>query len=128
MKKEIQKVPVWEWIVALAGLLLLAFVFVILGREAMESSDSPPAIELRLQKRVSHGTGELVLIEVHNRGGQTAADLKVRGTLGADRNAETREVTIDYVPRHSRKVVGLFFSQPVADQSLRLEPVGFVEP
>ena len=131
MKREPQnrKVPAWEWIVALAGLLLIGSVIGLLAWEAVTASRTPPAIELEVKERRPHGSGELVLIQVYNRGGEVAADLKVRGSiLSASNVLEVREVTIDYVPRASRKVIGLFFSQPTANHQLRLEPIGFVEP
>jgi uncharacterized protein (TIGR02588 family) len=129
VKKTNHKVPFWEWLVAATGLVLILFVLGALVREAISGSKTPPVIELRIKETVSRGTGELVLIEAHNRGGQVASDLKVRGSIGNNSNVfEVREVTIDYLPRHSSKIIGLFFSQPTARHDLRLEAVGFVEP
>jgi len=129
MKSEHRKVPAWEWLLALTGLLLIVSMIGLLAWEGATASNQPPAIELRVKETVPHGSGELVLVEVHNRGGQVAADLKVRGSLSSAGNVlEVREVTIDFVPRNSRKVIGLFFSQPTMNHPLRLEPVGFVEP
>ena len=129
MKANDHKIPVWEWFVAGAGLLIILFVVGVFLLEGLFASRAPAMIELRVKETVPHGSGELVMIEVHNRGGQTASDLKVRGSLASsDSVLEFRELTIDYVPRHSRKVIGLFFSQPTQGRSLRLEPIGFVEP
>jgi len=123
------KVPVWEWLVAAVGLGLILFVIGALIWEAASGSDQPPLIELRVKETVPQGSGELVMIEVHNSGGQVASDLKVRGSIGSGASVlESREVTVAYVPRHSRKVIGLFFSQPTAGQNLRLESIGFVKP
>lgn len=129
MKKMNRKVPAWEWLVAAAGLVLILFVLTALVWEAVSGSDKRPVIELRVKETVPHGSGELLLIEVHNRGDQVASNLKVRGSVSIGANViETREVTVGYVPRNSRKVIGLFFSQPTGGYNLRLEPVGFVEP
>ena len=129
MKKSDHKVPLWEWLVAVAGMLLILFVLGTLIVEAVSDGDTPPVIDLRVKETVAHGSGELVLIEAHNRGGTVASDLKVRGLLSGSTNAiEAREIVIDYLPRHSSKVIGLFFSRPTAGLDLRLEPVGFVEP
>jgi len=129
MKRENRKVPAWEWVVALVGLILIVCVVGALVWEGMTGSRNPPLIELRVKKTVPHGSGELVLIEVYNRGGEVASDLKVRGSLRTGINVlEAREITIDFVPRDSSKVVGLFFSKPTAGHDLELEPIGFVEP
>ena len=129
MKREKRKVPAWEWMVALVGLILIVFVVGALIWEGVRGLRNPPLIELRVKKTVPQGSGELVLIEVYNRGDEVASDLKVRGSLRAGTNVlEAREITIDFVPRDSRKVVGLFFTQPTAGHDLKLEPIGFVAP
>ena len=129
MKGETREVPAWEWIVAATGSLLILLMIGLLAWEGAAASPRPPLIELQVKRTVPHGSGELVMVEVHNRGGEVAADLKVRGSVTSGSNLlEVREVTIDFVPRDSRKVIGLFFSQPTASHQLRLEPVGFVEP
>lgn len=129
MKKTDQKAPLWEWLIAAIGSVLILFVLGALVWEAVSESKSPPRIELRVKETVPHGSGELVLIEAHNHGGQVASAVKVRGALRSGDNVmETREVTIDYLPRRSSRIVGLFFLQPTADHDLRLEPIGFLQP
>ena len=123
------KVPVWEWVVAGIGLVLIVSVLGALIWDGLVNSRTSVQIELRVQKTVQRGPGELVMVEVQNHGGEVAADLKVRGSLfRGETEVESREITIDYVPRHSRKTVGLFFSRPTATHELRLTPIGFVEP
>jgi uncharacterized protein (TIGR02588 family) len=129
MKAETRKVPVWEWCVAAVGLVLILFVLGALFWDAFSESPTQPGIELRVKERLRHGPGELVVVEVHNRGGKVASNLKIRGTVeSGDKMVEAGEVTIDYVPRRSRRTVGLFFAEPIGTNDLRLEPVGFVEP
>ena len=128
-KKTDHKTPLWEWLIAAIGAVLILFVLGALVWEAVFESKSPPRIELRVKQTAPQGSGELVLIEAHNHGQQVASALKVRGVLrSGDTVIESREVTIDYLPHRSSKIVGLFFSQPTAGHDLRLEPIGFVQP
>jgi uncharacterized protein (TIGR02588 family) len=122
-------IPVSEWIFGLIGLLLVSGTMAFLVNKAVTGSDAPPEIEVRAKAIVPLESGYLVRIVAMNRGGETAADVRVQGELkDASKTLETREVTLQYVPANSEREGGLFFERDPRALELVLKAHGYVKP
>jgi uncharacterized protein (TIGR02588 family) len=120
----------WEWAVALVGVLVVLGAMGFLGYEAIVNKTGPPAVTVRADAVHATQGGYLVQIRASNQGGATAAKVLVQGVLtnaSGDR-AETSETLFDYVPAHSSRAGGLFFTQDPHQFQLQLRAQGYVEP
>lgn len=121
--------PVWEWGVAFLGLALVLGALGFMAYQAVAGDDSPPQVTVYTDAIFPLDHGYLVQIRAVNQGGTTAAQLAVEGKLtGENGRAETSETVIDYVPSHSYRQGGLFFSQNPQKYPLQLRAKGYAEP
>jgi uncharacterized protein (TIGR02588 family) len=121
--------PIWEWIVALIGVVCVLGVIGLLGYEALYSERSLPAIAVHVETIAPTHGGYLVQIRVQNEGGTTAAEVTVEGTLTqGGEEIETSAVTLDYVPAHSERRAGLYFTTDPRQGALTLRATGYRTP
>ena len=121
--------PRLEWLTASFGLLVVLATLGLLSYQAFAVGESPPVIVNRVMAVRSVAGGYLVQLEVRNKGGETTASLTVEGTLKeGQRLIETSEATLDYVPGHSSREAGLFFSTNPEHYQLELRALGYQEP
>ena len=83
-----------------------------------------PLLEAQVVRIETGPVGHVVLFDVANRSGQTAADVQVTGTLGG----EESQVSIDYVPGRSRARGGLLFRGDPRRQPVEIRVTGYREP
>ncbi len=115
-----------EW---LMGSLSAAMVLALLGflsLEGLSRQGGIPQLELRAIRHIEQPEGTIVVIEVHNRGKATAADVAISGTSPG--SSSPREVTLDYAPAESVREVTLIFPDVVALDALTLDVLGYHEP
>jgi uncharacterized protein (TIGR02588 family) len=121
--------PPWEWAVALLGLVLVLGSIGFLAYQVVAGDDSPPDVLISADAILPVKSGYLVQIRAVNQGGSTAAELRIEGTLRSESGSvETSETVIDYVPAHSHRKGGLFFTQDPRQFSLQLRAKGYAEP
>ena len=128
-QREPGQVSPWERVLAGVGGLLVAGMLGYLGLEAARGDRSPPDLRVRVQEvRAQDGGGFLVRFSVHNAGGRTAAQVRVRGEPASPGGAaaEASETVLDYVPAHSERGGGLLFQEQ--PRGLTLRAVGYAEP
>lgn len=90
---------------------------------------SPPDVVIEEEAAFVSPNGFIVTFEARNRGGETASQTVVTGTLRRDgQDIEEREVTLDYVPANSSRRGGLFFENDPASGELSLRADGYVQP
>lgn len=120
----------WEWGIAALGLALVVGMLVFLGHEALAGDSSPPALDVKVESVSPSGDGYLVRFKASNKGGSTAAQVRVVGVLGPAGGAplEASEVVLDYVPAASERGGGLFFSHDPKVYPLKLRAQGYQEP
>ena len=132
MTKGVQQpgqVSPWERLLAGVGALLVALMLGYLGHEAVSGDRSPPALQVRLEEVRAQGAGGfLVRFSVHNAGGRTAAQVRVRAEAAGAPAAEVTETVLDYVPAHSERGGGLLFREDPRARGLTLRAVGYAEP
>lgn len=122
-------ISVWEWIFGLIGLLLVCGTLGFMVSKAVTGSRAPPEIAVRAKLIVQLENGYLVQFIAMNRGGQTAADVRVQAELKhASKTLETREVTLQYIPAKSEREGGFFFQSDPRASELVLTAHGYVKP
>jgi uncharacterized protein (TIGR02588 family) len=121
--------PPWEWDVAFLALVLVLAAFGFIAYQAAAGDDSPPAVSVQVDTILPLDSGYLVQLRAVNQGGSTAAQVAVEGVLaGENGRMEMGETIIDYVPSHSYRKGGLFFSQDPRKYPLQLRAKGYTEP
>jgi uncharacterized protein (TIGR02588 family) len=128
-ESEAQSIPILEWVVGGIGFLMIAGVLGFLLHTALKDRNPRPDIRLSVNEVLQSSSGYLVRITASNEGGSTAAGVIVEGELrrGADL-IERSETLIEFLPSHSKKRAGLFFSKDPSQFELKLRPHGYEEP
>jgi uncharacterized protein (TIGR02588 family) len=97
--------------------------------EAIAGDSSPPDVSVKIQSVLPTQNGFRVEFRVVNAGGGAAKGLNVAGELRVgDDVVETSETTIDYVPSHSERQGGLFFTLDPHLYDLQLRAEGYETP
>ena len=119
-----------EWIAGTVGLILtLALLGFIGWRALMHDAQSPPELELRVERVVRAGDAYVAQFVVQNRSQQTAEGVEVEGELSAGMGElETSTATFAYIPGGSSVRGGLYFSSDPRDGSLKLRALGHTSP
>jgi uncharacterized protein (TIGR02588 family) len=122
-------IPILEWLVGAAGLVLVIGVIVFMLYEAITGSQSPPDLKVSVVSVVPVQNGYLVNVKALNQGGSAAAAIVVEAELRKDSQlVERSEVTMDYAPPGSEKRGGLFFIQDPRQFDLQVRALGYEEP
>jgi uncharacterized protein (TIGR02588 family) len=128
-QQEENAIPIWEWIVAGIGFMLVASVIGFLFYEAIAGSQLPPDVKLSVDSVVQTRNGYLAKITAINEGGMTAAGVVIEGELRRGTELVERSwTTIDYLPPRSEQRGGLFFTRDPRHFELQVRPSGYVEP
>lgn len=128
-ERRSDETPFWEWVVTAFGVLLVlgAAGFLVYGE--LTGGESPPDIVVQADSVHRASSAYLVTFRAINTGGSTAARLRIEGQLLSGGQAvETSEATLDYVPAHSERAGGLFFSRDPRAFNLSLRATGFELP
>ncbi len=128
-RKTAGKSSVWEWVAAGVGTLLVLGTVAFMLFEAFTRSGGLPVVSVRVDTVVSTPAGYLVWIRAENRGGETAASLRVEGELrSGTRVVETRETTLAFVPAEGKRYAGLVFREDPGRYTLDVRATGFELP
>jgi uncharacterized protein (TIGR02588 family) len=124
-----EKPPVWEWIIAGLGLILVAGAIGFMLYEAITHESSPPNFSISVDSINPNNDGYLVRFRVKNTGDQTAADVTIEGELkqGAE-IVETSAVKLTYVPSASEREGGFVFSKNPNEYELKLRAKSYEKP
>jgi uncharacterized protein (TIGR02588 family) len=126
---KIKDAPLWMWGIALLGLTLVLGSIVFMLYEAAAGDSSPPDVTVRVDSILPTRNGFLVKFRAVNEGGSTAEGLTVEGELrNGTEGVETSNTTIEYVPSHSEREGGLFFTSDPRQFELRLRAKGYEKP
>jgi uncharacterized protein (TIGR02588 family) len=122
--------PFWEWVVGFAGLVLVVAAFGYLVLEAMHVEHVPPAPQVEVAEiRPIESGGYVVAVRVRNRSASTAAGLKIEGSLvQSGRTIEQGQLDLPYLPGHSTREGGMFFTRDPRAYSLQLHAKGYEKP
>jgi uncharacterized protein (TIGR02588 family) len=127
--QSVQRVPWLEWVASGVGLLLVLGLFGVIGWQAFNGAATPPAITVEVENVAPVEGGYRVLFRARNSAGEAAAQVEIEGTVtttGAP--PETSRVVLDYIPGHSERRGGLFFTWDARAGDLTVRATGFAEP
>jgi uncharacterized protein (TIGR02588 family) len=122
-------IPLFEWLMAIVGLILVVGSIGYLLYQAVKGDAMPPDISFEVTLISPISNGYLVNFRAMNQGDVTAKGLMVEGQLtDAGQEIETSETSLDYMPSHSEREGGLFFTQDPRQFELQLRAVGYEQP
>ncbi len=126
---ERKETPVWEWIIAVAGLILVVGAVGLTFYRATTEDKTPPQLKIEVDSTEPNGIGYLVKFTVKNTGNQTAAAVAVEGELKTEtETVETSGATLTYSPANSKRHGGLFFTKDPLQFQLQIRVTGYEEP
>lgn len=129
MANKKKSVPVWEWIVAAIGLILVVGAIGTTVYRAVTEESTPPKLAISVVSIEPVENGFLVKFSVANTGNQTAAGLTVEGVLKTgEETAEASTVTLTYSPANSFREGGLFFTKDPRQYDLQIRALGYEKP
>lgn len=123
-----QQVPWLEWAASGIGLLLVLGLFGVIGWQAFNGATIPPAITVEVENVAPVEGGYRVLFLARNGAGEAAAQVEVEGKVSTNGGEEVSRVVLDYVPGHSARRGGLFFTRDPRTGALVVRTTGFAEP
>ena len=128
-REKLDHAPLWMWGIGLLGLLLIFGSIGFMLYEAAAGDSSPPNVTVQVENIISTQNGFLVEFRAVNEGGRTAEGLTVEGKLrNGNEIVEASETTIEYVPSHSERTGGLFFTLDPRQYELELRAKGYETP
>ena len=122
------RTPWLEWIASGIGLLLALVVFGLIGWQALDDASEPPAITVEVENVTSVAGGYRVEFRARNTGGSAGAQVEIEGILSSGGADEISRVVFDYVPAHSVRQGGLFFTRDPRTGHLSLQARGYSAP
>ena len=126
--KRTTPIPKLELLVGMFGLLLVLAAVGVLIFEATQGDQSPPDIELTVSGIFAGKNQFLVKVTAENQGGLPAARVMVHAELVENGQViEDSETELDYLPPHSTREAGVFFSRDPRQGEVRLIAKGFDE-
>jgi uncharacterized protein (TIGR02588 family) len=126
---KLKDAPLWMWGIAFLGLALVLGSIVFMLYEAAAGDSSPPDVTVRVDSILPTRNGFLVKFRAINEGGSTAEGLTVEGQLrNGTESVETSNTTIEYVPSHSEREGGLFFTLDPRRYEVQLRAKGYENP
>ena len=128
-QKKIEDAPWWMWGIALLGLALVAGSIAFMLYEAAAGDSSPPDVAVHVDATLQIRNGYLVKFRAVNEGGSTAEGVTVEGVLRSGSDIlETSNTVLEYVPAHSEREGGLFFTSDPRQYQLQLRAKGYENP
>jgi uncharacterized protein (TIGR02588 family) len=127
--KVAPQVPWLEWLASGIGLLLVLGIFGVIGWQLFNGATTPPVIIVEVENVTPVEGGYRVLFRAHNSAGEAAAQVEIEGKVTeAGEDEETSMAILDYVPGHSARQGGLFFTRDPHSGSLTVRAIGFAKP
>jgi uncharacterized protein (TIGR02588 family) len=128
-QEKLDDAPLWMWGIGLLGLVLVLGSIGFALYEAAAGDSSPPDVTVHVQEIVPAQSGFLVEFRVVNEGGTTAAGLTIEGELrNGTEIVEASDTTVEYVPSHSEREGGVFFTRDPRQYELQLRAKGYETP
>ena len=117
------QIPALEWAAAAVGAALLVAAFGVLAREGLKESE-PVRFEAEVTSAEGRGGRTYAEVTVRNAGGKPAADVR----LEASAAGQTRELTVEFLPGGSERVVGVVLPGGVRGEDVGVTFLSWTEP
>ena len=122
-------IPLLEWVISGVGLLLVAASLCFLMYKAVLVDPQPPIFEAQLvETRARQSGGFVSTIEIANRGGRTAAKVRVLIEMARQAGSDLREFEVDYLPPQSTRQVSVLFEHQPTTSNLKIEFASYCDP
>ena len=119
----------WETVTAAVGMLALLALLGFLAYQALWVDDQPPQLHVQLDSITASPGAYAVHFLVRNQGTRAAASVVVGGSLdGTGGNAESGNITFDFVPAGGTRQGALLFRQDPRSFPLELRVLGYRQP
>ena len=126
-KKRPTEIPVFEWIAAALGALLLAGAIAVLLSHGLRAA-SGPDLQGRVDRVARVGAGWRVEVVLENRGDRTAVQVTFVAEVERGGARQTvSELTIDQLPGRSSRRGGFFLAEE-PPPGLTVRAAGYLEP
>jgi len=126
---RITDAPIWMWGIAALGLALVAASIGFMLYEAAAGDSSPADVTVQVDSTTPTRNGYLVKFRAINTGGSTVEGLTIEGTLrNGSETIETSDTVLEWVPAHSEREGGLFFTSDPRQHQLQLRAKGYENP
>jgi uncharacterized protein (TIGR02588 family) len=127
--KKITEAPWWMWGIAVFGLALVAASIAFMLYEAAAGDSSHADVTVHVDSTLPTRNGYLVKFRAVNQGGSTVEGLTIEGVLrnGSD-VMETSDTVLEWLPAHSEREGGLFFTADPRHYQLHLRARGYENP
>ena len=126
--KQDVRTPWLEWLASGVGLLLTLVIFGLIGWQAVDDASQSPVINVEVKDVASVPGGYRVEFRARNIGGSAGAQVEIEGTLSGNGADEVSRVVLDYVPAHSVREGGLFFTRDPGTGQLSVRARGYSAP
>jgi uncharacterized protein (TIGR02588 family) len=128
-QEKLDDAPPWMWGIGLLGLILVLGSIGFALYEAVTGDSSPADVTVEVESVTPVENGFLVKFRAINEGGMTAAGLTVEGELrDGNEILESSDTTLEYLPSHSERAGGLFFTLDPGQYELQLRATGYETP
>lgn len=128
-KSGSSEIPLLEWIIGAIGLVIVALAVGVLIYEAVAGDKSPPNVKLTVQSIEPMRHRFLVRVLAENEGGEPAARVAITAELRKESTVlETGETQFEFLPSHSSREAGVFFTQDPRQGEIHLRARGYEEP
>lgn len=118
-----------EWIAAGLGAAILCSMLGYMAYEGLGEVEGFPKVEFTTAAPERHGRSFLLRFDATNSGEVTATSLIVRATLtDGEKEVEARELTIDYLPKQSRRSGGFFFLRDPSSYKVTISATAYLDP
>lgn len=127
--KRSSKPPLWEWIFAILGLILVTGAISFMIYQATKQTKKLPNFVFKIDAPTQNSNGYLVEFELENTGDETASAVVIEGELkGGAESVEKSSATLNYAPSHSKRQGGLLFTKNPNDFELKIRVAGYEKP
>ena len=112
-----------------AGFLIVAAVLGFFLYAGLSEKRPMPDLQLSVDSVLQTGNGYIARVTARNEGGLTAEGVIVEGELRSGPElVERSQTVIEFLPAHSKKRAGLFFTRDPRQFELKVRPHGYEEP
>lgn len=121
--------PRLEWILGLLGLALLVAAIGYLTYQGLRNPSKPGPVVVTVLDIQPVGNAHVVKFSVRNEGHENLSHLHLVARLSdGDREIESAEAFIDYLPARSEQRGGVYLKNDPREHTLRIDPAGYMEP
>jgi uncharacterized protein (TIGR02588 family) len=129
LNNQSTQTPALEWVLGALGATLLAMCIGFLIRNGAQGADVPGTVTIEATHTSALHDQYLVEFEVRNAGTQTLNALNVTARLlDGEKEIETAQAVIDYVPGRSTRKGGFYFQVDPNQHQLELDVGGYQTP